>query len=113
MIDFEVEFLQNAKEFLDELDEKARDKIMFNIWKVKYSLDSELFKKLTPHIWEFRTLYNKQYLRLFAFWDKTESGLSLIIVTNGIIKKTKRTPRKEIHNAERIRKEYVNTNTIK
>ena len=30
---FRVEFLEEAKGFLDELDEKARNKIVYNIWK--------------------------------------------------------------------------------
>ncbi len=30
---FRVEFLDDAKEFLDKLDEKARQKIIYNIWK--------------------------------------------------------------------------------
>jgi hypothetical protein len=30
---FRVEFLDKVKEFLDGLDEKARAKIVFNIWK--------------------------------------------------------------------------------
>lgn len=35
-------------------------------------------------IWEFRTLYNKSYYRLFAFWDTDKD--SLVIATHGIIK---------------------------
>lgn len=30
---FRVEFLEEAKEFLDSLDEKATEKILYNIWK--------------------------------------------------------------------------------
>ena len=55
-------------------------------------------------IWEFRTLYNKVKYRLFAFWD-TETD-TLVIATHGIIKKTQKTPKKEIAKAERIRQEY-------
>ena len=69
---FRVEFLQEAKDFLDSLDEKSRAKIIYNIWKSRNANDKELFKKLQDEIWEFRTLYNKTYYRLFAFWDKTK-----------------------------------------
>ena len=55
-------------------------------------------------IWEFRTLYNKVKYRLFAFWD-TQTD-TLVIATHGIIKKTQKTPKKEIAKAERIRQEY-------
>ncbi len=30
---FRVEFLEDAKEFLDNLPEKPREKIYYNIWK--------------------------------------------------------------------------------
>ena len=69
---FKVLFLTEAREFLLELDEKSREKIIFNIDKSKIKNDTELFKKLKGEIWEFRTLYNKTYFRIFAFWDKTE-----------------------------------------
>jgi hypothetical protein len=29
---FSVEFLEEAKDFLEELDEKSRNKILYNIW---------------------------------------------------------------------------------
>ena len=64
---FEVEFLPDAVEFMNELDDKAREKIYYNIRKAQVIKDAELFKKLTGNIWEFRTLYNETYYRLFAF----------------------------------------------
>lgn len=36
--------MEDAKEFLDKLDEKARDKIVYNIWKARSTNDKELFK---------------------------------------------------------------------
>lgn len=72
---FQVEFLEEAKDFLDSLDIKARDKIIYNIWKARSTNDKELFKKLQGEIWEFRTKYNKIYYRLFAFWDKTDKKI--------------------------------------
>ncbi len=69
--------------------------------------NAELFKKLDDtNIWEFRTLYNKIKYRLFAFWDP-QSG-TMVIATHGIIKKTQKTPQKEIAKAERLRQEYFN-----
>ena len=62
-----VAFLPEAVELMEQLDEKARAKIYFNIRKAQVTNDPELFKKLTDTIWEFRTLYNKTYYRLFPF----------------------------------------------
>lgn len=104
---FRIEFLDEAKGFLDSLDEKAREKIIYNIWKARSTNDKELFKKLQDEIWEFRTKYNKTYYRLFAFWDKTEKTDTVVISTNGLIKKTGKTPKGEIEKAERLRQLYL------
>jgi uncharacterized protein (TIGR01639 family) len=64
---FRVEFLEEADDFLSGLDEKAREKILYNIWKASIVNDRELFKKLQDEIWEFRSLFNRTYYRLFAF----------------------------------------------
>ena len=103
MTKFEVLFLTEAREFLLKLDTKSRDKIIFNIDKAKIKNDKELFKKLKGEIWEFRTLFNKTHYRILAFWDKENSKETLVLATHGIIKKTDRTPEKEIGKAEQIR----------
>ncbi len=105
---FRVDFLEESKEFLDDLDEKARAKIVYNIWKARSINDKDLFKKLQDEIWEFRTLYNKFYYRLFAFWDKSNKEDTVVISTHGLIKKTDKIPKGEIEKAERLRKEYFN-----
>ncbi len=105
---FRVEFLDEAKEFLDSLDVKARDKIIYNIWKSRSTNDKELFKKLEGEIWEFRTKFKRSYYRLFAFWDKTNNIDTLIIATNGLIKKTDKIPKSEIQKSEKLRQKYFN-----
>jgi phage-related protein len=110
---FNVEFLEEAAEFLDNLDEKVRDKIIYNITKARFTNDRELFKKLTNEIWEFRTLFNKTHYRLFAFWDKSEKTDTLVISTHGLIKKTDKTPNGDIDKAERLRKEFFEHKDIK
>lgn len=110
---FRVEFLEDAKEFLDKLDEKARDKIVYNIWKARNTNDKELFKKLQDEIWEFRTKFNKTYFRLFAFWDKTEKTYTVVISTHGLIKKTDKIPKSEIERAEKLREKYFSDKTKK
>jgi len=103
---FKVRLLEEAAEFLDNLDEKSREKILYNIRKSQVITDNELFKKLKDEIWEFRTLYNKCYYRLFAFWDKSEKTDTVVISTHGIIKKTDKTPQGDIEKAERLRIKY-------
>ena len=87
---------------------KAQQKIYYNIFKVEEGvMKVDIFKKLeNTDIWEFRTLYNGICYRLFSFWDTEED--TLVIATHGIVKKTQKTPLKEIAKAEEIRKEYFN-----
>ena len=103
---FNTIFLEEANKFLDNLDEKPRDKIFYNIWKLTKVTDNELFKKLQDEIWEFRTKYQKTYYRLFAFWDKENEEQTLVVATHGTIKKTGKTPKIEIERAENLRKKY-------
>ncbi len=39
MIKYDVQFLESAKEFLDSIDKKSREKILFNIWKSRETND--------------------------------------------------------------------------
>ena len=103
---FQLVFLEDAVEFLEALPEKTREKIYYNIRRVqKGERNKELFKKLDDtDIWEFRTLFNKTAYRLFAFWDKDSE--TLVVATHGFMKKTQKTPSKEIAKAKALRKEY-------
>lgn len=97
-----------AKAFIKLQPIKAQKKIYFNIFKVEGGvMDADLFKKLdNSDIWELRTLYDGICYRLFAFWDKDLGAY--VIVTHGIVKKTQKTPKKEIEKAERMMRDYFN-----
>lgn len=101
-----IVLMDEATGFLRALPDKAKKKVTFNLLKVEGGIiDKELFKKLdNTDIWEFRTLFNGICYRLFAFWD-TEKD-TLVIATHGIIKKTQKTPAREIQKAETLRKQY-------
>lgn len=101
-----VALMEEASVFIEKQPLKAQQKIYYNIFKVEEGVrETDIFKKLeNTEIWEFRTLYNGICYRLFSFWDKDNE--TLIIATHGIIKKTQKTPIKEIVKAEEIRKEY-------
>ena len=84
---FEIVFLDDAFDFLSSLDKKHYEKILFNIRKAQTNRNPELFKKLIDEIWELRTHYQGLQYRMLAFWDKTDSGNTLVISTHGFIKK--------------------------
>ncbi|MCK4920600.1 MAG: type II toxin-antitoxin system RelE/ParE family toxin [Bacteroidales bacterium] len=105
---FEIIFLTNAREFLLDLDRPTRKKILFNIDRSKIKNDPEIFKKLSDKIWEFRTKFKRKQYRLIAFWDKRNNKNTLVICTHGFLKKTQKTPKKEIFIAEGIMNQYFN-----
>jgi phage-related protein len=105
---FEIVFLKEAFEFLQSIETKHSNKILYNIRKAQQKHDAELFKKLTEEIWEFRTLYQGLQYRLLAFWDKADNANTLVISTHGFIKKQSKVPEQEIDRAEQQRKKYFN-----
>lgn len=109
---FSVIYSEEVISFLDTLPEKAKAKVLFNVSKARYNLDPKLFKKLVgTDIWEFRTLYNGMQYRLLSFWDSNTN--TYVITTHGFIKKTQKTPQKEIDKAVAIREEYYKSKNKK
>ena len=106
----DVKYLPEAAEFMLSIDKAAAKKLTYNVGKVCCGIkDVDIFKKIeNTNIWEFRALNNGNYYRLLSFWDiRTET---LIVATHGIVKKTQKTPKKEIEKAEAIRKNYFDYN---
>jgi phage-related protein len=107
-MDIEVIFLEEAEQFIDELDEKTRQKVLSDMRKTKAGLKGDWFKKLkgTDDIWEFRTLFKRTYYRIFAFWHRTGEKKTLIVCTHGLIKTTDKTPSSDINRAEKTKQGY-------
>ena len=97
---FKVIMSSEADAFLDTLRQDVK--------VANGYMDKDLFKKLDDtDIWEFRTLYKGIQYRLLAFWDTDAE--TLVIATHGFVKKTQKTPRKEINKAEAVRILYFNS----
>jgi phage-related protein len=103
---FRTKFLEEANRFISGLPIKTIKKILYNVDLAEQTNDPKLFKKLSNDIWEFRTKYNGLQIRILAFWDKTDSGDTLVMATHGFIKKVDKVPKNEIERAEKIRKQY-------
>ncbi|MCK6614705.1 MAG: type II toxin-antitoxin system RelE/ParE family toxin [Ignavibacteriaceae bacterium] len=108
---FQTIFLKEADIFLGSLDPKAVRKILFNVDLAEQTNDPRLFKKLRNDIWEFRTNFIGNQIRLLAFWDKAGPKETLVIATHGFIKKTDKTPDREIERAVRLRNNYFKQKT--
>jgi phage-related protein len=105
---FETKFLEEAEEFISQLDPKTIKKILYNIDIAEQTNDPKLLKKLQNDIWEFRTKFSGLQIRLLAFWDKMDNKETLVIATHGFIKKVNKVPVKEIERAERLKDKYFN-----
>jgi phage-related protein len=82
--------------------------------KIEYVLDLVRFEKKVPikflkylddtdGIYEIRIMTTFKNIRILCFFDKGE----LIVLTNCFLKKSQKTPGKEIKTAERLKKEYM------
>lgn len=103
---FKILFLEEARTFLSNTDNKTVKKIIYTLEIAERTKDPKLFKKIHENIWEFRIRYGKQQIRLLAFWDKSNNNDTLVIVSQGFIKKTDKVPTKEIKKAIKLRADY-------
>ena len=109
---FEVEFYekengeQPAKEFLLSLDKKLRAKLADTIMILQdngYELREPYSKHISEGIFELRAKQGSDITRVMYFFYVDRH----IILTNGFIKKTQKTPQSEIEKAKRYRSDYL------
>ena len=93
--------------FYSSQEEKVRSKIEYVLDLVRFEqrVPKKFFKKLenTNGIYEVRVITSQKNIRILCFQDEG----NLIVLTNGFIKKTQKTPKKEIKLAEKLKKEYL------
>jgi len=104
-----------AEVFLNDLNEKTRNKFYILFDKTESGYRGEWFEPLkeTDGFWEFRLRFNKNFYRLLAFWDRDGEIETLIIATHGFLKKTNKTPSSEIKKAVILRKKYFQNKSNK
>ena len=100
-----------VQEFLDSLSGKAAQKVSWVLSLIE-DIDivpSTYFRKLvsTEEIWECRIQLGSNAYRIFCFFD----GNSVVVLTHGMIKKTQKTPQREIERAETYRRDYLQRRT--
>ena len=106
---FETQFLEEAEKFISGLNQKTIRKVLYNIDIAEQTNNPKLFKKLEKDIWEFRTKFSGLQVRLLAFWDKSDNKQTLVIATQGFIKKVDKVPSNEINRALGIRQRYFDS----
>ena len=109
---FEVEFYekangeQPAKEFMLGLDKKLRAKLADTVMILQdngYELREPYSKHISEGIFELRAKQGSDITRVMYFFYVDRH----IILTNGFIKKTQKTPQSEIEKAKRYRADYL------
>ena len=96
-----------VQEFLDSLPGKVAQKATWVLGLLEDLdiLPSSYFKKLveTDGIWECRITLGSDAYRILCFF----AGNSVVILTNGFVKKTQKTPKAEIERAETYKKDFM------
>ncbi len=102
-----------VEEFLDSLPSKAAQKA---VWVLSLAEDMDILpssylKKLvgSDDIWEFRFQYGSSAYRIFCFF----AGKSVVVLTHGLVKKTQKTPHKEIERAEAYKQDFLKRRKVK
>lgn len=112
---WEVEFYetengkQPAKDFILNLDDNMKSKALNEIELLeKYgnTLREPYSKYISEGIFELRIKYSSDISRIFYFFFIGKK----IILTNGFIKKTQKTPKQEIEKAIKYKKDYERRN---
>ena len=95
-------------DFYQSQDFNVQEKIeyVFDLVRFEKQVPKKFFKSLenTDGIYEIRVITTFKSIRILCFFDKGE----LVVLTNCFIKKTQKTPGKEIKMAEKLKKEYMN-----
>lgn len=97
---------QPAKEFMLSLDKKLRAKLADTIMILQdngYELREPYSKHISEGIFELRAKQGSDITRVMYFFYVDRH----IILTNGFIKKTQKTPQSEIEKAKRYRSDYL------
>ncbi len=93
--------------FYSKQNEKVQRKIEFVLDLVRFEnqVPKKFFKKLenTNGIYEIKVITSQKSIRILCFLDDG----SLIILVNSFVKKSQKTPCKEIKLAEKLKNEYL------
>lgn len=92
--------------FYKAQDEKIKAKIGYVLDLIRFEkrVPKKFFKYLenTDGIYEARVITTFKSIRILSFFDDG----NLVVLVNCFVKKTQKTPRKEIKLAEKLKKEY-------
>ena len=99
-------------DFFNKQQQKVKDKILwtFKIIETQNKIPASYLKHMegTDGIFEIRVQHGNDIFRIFCF---LEAG-KIVVLVNGIQKKTIKTPKRELEKVIKIKKEYELDTTI-
>jgi phage-related protein len=102
-----ITYGDNFVKFYKSLDIKTQEKIEYVLDLVRFEkqVPVKFFKSIddTNGIFEVRVITTFKNIRILCFFEKGE----LVVLTNCFLKKSQKTPVKEIRIAERLKNEYM------
>ncbi len=102
-----IAYKDNFVDFYKSQDSKIQEKIEYVLDLVRFEkqVPKKFYKLLddTDGIWEIRVITTFKSIRILCFQDKG----NLVVLTNCFLKKSQKTPKREIKLAERLKKEYL------
>lgn len=102
-----IAYKDNFVDFYKSQDSKIQEKMEYVLDLVRFErqVPKKFYKLLenTDGIWEVRVITAFKSIRILCFQDKGD----LVVLTNCFVKKTQKTPQKEIAMAEKLKKEYL------
>ena len=113
MQEFEIVFYKTdtgespVEDFLDSLNDKMRAKMLMSIRIIRengYQTRMPYSEELEDGIFELRAKVGTDISRVLYFFMIGRK----VILTNGFIKKTQKTPHEEIERAKKYRADYLN-----
>lgn len=112
---FDVDYYEDengkkpAEEFIDSLDVKMRAKVFGRLELLEEhgsELDMPFSRHLDDGIFELRTVVGNNITRILYFFVVGRR----VILTHGFVKKTRKTPAREIDRAKKIREDWRKRN---
>ena len=99
-----VAYKGSFHELYDSLPQKEKDKVdrVLLLMQSDNKMPSHFIDFLEDGIYELRITVKNRELRFLFFYD----GQELVILVNCFVKKSRKTPKSEIENAFRLRREY-------
>ena len=102
-----IAYKEYFTDFYKVQEEKVQEKIEYVLDLVRFErqIPKKFFKHLenTEGIYEVRVITTFKSIRILCFFDDG----NLVVLANCFVKKTQKTPRKEIKLAEKLKREYL------